>query len=239
MNWKRDLTLLFGVLLLCLCGASWGAAGKVTYIVGTLSVHKIDGTMKILSQKSEVEAGDLLTTEKDSYAQINFTDGSQATLRPNSRFKIEGYRFNKEEPKSDNLFFRLLKGGLRTITGLIGKRGNMDAYKIGTKTATLGIRGSSGDTLECTEGCEGATSTSDRLAPGTYHATYTGSYQMCTQRGCIIVGPGQFGYARDENTMPVLLPDDPGFNFGEMPFSLGISGAAEGGGPGDNECLMQ
>jgi hypothetical protein len=36
---------------------------------------------------------------------------------------------------------RLLKGGFRTVTGMIGKRGNADAYKLRAAAATIGIRG--------------------------------------------------------------------------------------------------
>lgn len=213
--------------------------GEVGYIAGTLSAQKPDGTIKILSRKSEIEVGDVLTTEKDSYVQINFADKSQATLRPNSRLKIEAYHFNEKEPKSDNLLFGLLKGGLRTLTGLIGKRGNQDAYRLRTASATIGIRGSSGDTLECTEGCAGVTSTSDKLPPGVYHATYTGAYVVSNDQGSQLIGEGQFGFVKDAQTAPVILTTDPGMGLDIMPFSLGVRGSAAGGGAGKNECIMQ
>jgi len=49
-----------------------------------MSVQWPDGSVRILSQKSEVQPGDVLTTQRDSYAQINFSDGSAATMRPNT-----------------------------------------------------------------------------------------------------------------------------------------------------------
>jgi hypothetical protein len=122
-------------------------AGTVTHLSGTLSVQRADGSVRILSQKSEVNPGDTLTTQRDSYAQVNFTDGSSMTMRPNTQLKVEQYNFVQDKPQEDSSFLRLVKGGLRTVTGLVGKRGNLDAYKIGTNTATIGIRGSSGDTL--------------------------------------------------------------------------------------------
>ncbi len=151
-NIDKTLTLGLAVGMFALSRNTFAAtesAGKVSHLSGTLSVKKTDGTVRILSQKSDIAPGDTLTTEKDSYAQISFTDGSGATLRPNTQLKIQDYRYVKEEPKEDSMFFRLLKGGLRTVTGLIGKRGNQNAYKIGTTTATIGIRGSSGLTMEC------------------------------------------------------------------------------------------
>jgi hypothetical protein len=113
-----------------------------------------------------------------------------------------------------------LKGGLRTATGLIGKRGNMNAYKIGTVVATIGIRGSTGDTLDCTQGCDGVTSTSGKAERGVYHATYTGSYVMENESGEVIIGEARFGFVRDAKTRPVLLPGDPGLNLDELPFAI-------------------
>ncbi len=220
-----------GAMVLAAAGAWAAGAGVITHLSGTMSVQRPDGSVRILSQKSEVQPGDVLTTQRDSYAQINFTDGSAATMRPESTMKLEAYSFNKEAPQNDGMFMRLLKGGLRTVTGLIGKRGNQDAYKIGTSTATIGIRGSSGDTVACSTNC-------GSLEPGTYHTTYTGSYIMQTQGGSQLVNEGQFGFAQDPGKPPILLPGDPGLNLSQLPFTLGIVGGAVGGGT-TQECVVR
>ncbi len=221
-----------GVALALAAAGAWAAgAGVITHLSGTMSVQRPDGSVRILSQKSEVQPGDVLTTQRDSYAQINFTDGSAATMRPNSTMKLEAYSFSQAAPQGDGMFMRLLKGGLRTVTGLIGKRGNQDAYKIGTSTATIGIRGSSGDTVACTSDC-------GNLEPGTYHTTYTGSYIMQTQGGTQLVNEGQFGFAQDPGKPPILLPGDPGLNLNQLPFTLGIGGGAVGGGA-SQECVVR
>jgi len=223
---------LAGVMLVMAAAGAWAAgAGVITHLSGTMSVQRPDGSVRILSQKSEVQPGDVLTTQRDSYAQINFTDGSAATMRPNSTMKLENYSFSQDAPQSDGMFMRLVKGGLRTVTGLIGKRGNQDAYKIGTSTATIGIRGSSGDTVACASDC-------GNLEPGTYHTTYTGSYIMQTQGGTQLVNEGQFGFAQDPGKPPVLLPGDPGLNLSQLPFTLGIVGGAVGGGT-TQECIVR
>jgi hypothetical protein len=83
----------------------------------------------------------MLITAKDSYAQVKMNDGTQMTLRPNSNLRIDAFQFKQDAPKDDNVVLRLLKGGFRTVTGLIGKRSNPDAYKLRAGTATIGIRG--------------------------------------------------------------------------------------------------
>src|SRR6187455_1869169 len=129
MPTKELCSVVFALVLVALTSVSALAAGagEVTNLSGTLSVQRLDGTIRVLGQKSEVIAGDILTTQKDSYAQINFTDGSSVTMRPNTQMKIDAYSFVQDQPQADNAFFRLLKGGMRTVTGLVGKRGDQNA----------------------------------------------------------------------------------------------------------------
>jgi len=217
----RSLMAFSGIVLALVCGAALAeSAGQVVHLSGTLSAQKPDGTIRILGRGSEINMGDTLTTQAESYGQLGFTDGSTMTMRPNTVMKVEAYLFDREKPAADNAFFRLIKGGLRTATGLIGKRGSMTAYKIGTRVATIGIRGSTGDTLDCTQGCDGVTSTSGKAERGVYHATYTGSYVMENESGEIIIGEARFGFVNDVKTRPVLLPGDPGLNLDELPFAI-------------------
>ncbi len=138
-----------------LAQAAEEAIGKIGYMNGTLVAQRMDGTMKVLAPKSDVFAGDLLVTAKNSYAQVKMNDGTLMTLRPNSNLRIEGFQFREEAPEADSAVFRLLKGGLRTLTGLIGKRGNTDAYRMRTATATIGIRGTDFSARLCaTQGCQ-------------------------------------------------------------------------------------
>jgi hypothetical protein len=117
------------------------SAGQVTHLSGPLFGVKADGARQVLSVNSAVDPGDTLITEAKTYARVKFTDASEITLRPDTQFKIENYAFVQADPAKDNALFSLFKGALRTITGLVGKRGNQDAYRMSTPTATIGIRG--------------------------------------------------------------------------------------------------
>ena len=210
-------------VLAAISGSAFAAgAGQIQHLSGTLSVQRADGSVRILSQKSEVNPGEVLTTQRDSYAQINFSDGSSMTMRPNTQMKLESYQFIQDKPQEDSAFFRLIKGGLRTVTGLVGKRGNQDAYRIGTTTATIGIRGSAGETLDCTQGCDGVVPGGDKAEKAVYHNTLTGSYIMTSQDGTVVIGEGQFALHR-KGQAPELLKDDPGFKLNELPFVIGQS----------------
>lgn len=153
----KTVNLLVSMMLLMGLTAAQAAemVGKVGYMSGTLVAQRTDGTIKVLNPKSDVLAGDMLITAKDSYAQVKMNDGATMTLRPHSNLKIEEYRFQRAEPQSDNAVFRLLKGGFRTVTGLIGKRGNADAYKVRAASATIGIRGTDFTSRLCaTRNCQ-------------------------------------------------------------------------------------
>ena len=126
-------------------------AGKVGYMSGSLLAKRADGTVKIMGPKSQVMAGDELETAKDSFAQVLMNDGAKMTLRPNSNLKIDSFKFNKDAPKDDSAVLRLLRGGFRTVSGMIGKRGNPDAYKLHAATATIGIRGTDFTTRLCAD----------------------------------------------------------------------------------------
>ena len=114
--------------------------GTVTDISGPMVARRVDGSIRALTAQSAIEQGDTLVTEKATYARIKFIDNGEITLRPNTQFKIENFSYEAAKPEADGAFFTLLKGGLRSITGLLGKR-NHDKFGLNTPTATIGIRG--------------------------------------------------------------------------------------------------
>lgn len=187
--------------------------GTVSQLSGTLSVQKADGSVRILSQKSEVVTGDTVSTQKDSYAQIKFSDGGTITLKPNTSVKIQQFRFKQEEPEKDSFVFGLLKGGLRAVTGLVGKRGEQDAYSLGTATATIGIRGTSYGADDCyTTPCPKPGS-NDNLEPSVYVSVTDGEIVATNSAGSQSFLAGQFGAISDRNSRPRFLSTDPGLQF--------------------------
>jgi hypothetical protein len=206
---STDMKRLIIVLATALCGifispVAFAEAAKVTHLSGTLSVLKADGTTRILAQYSPVEAGEVLTTEKDSYAMLKFTDGGEITMRPLSRLKVENYGFTEDKPENDSFVFRLIKGGLRSVTGLVGHRGNRDAYRLNTATATIGIRGTNYDAILCSSDCGGS------LQDGLYLQVHDGIINATNEGGSLDFNAGQFGYVQNPKFPPIVLPQNPG-----------------------------
>ncbi len=135
------IKVLLCAALLLFGGAAWAqVAGKVTRLSGPLMAKKANGSVKVLSLRSEVENGDTLVSEKNTYAQIKFIDNSEITLRPGTTFRIDNFAFDEGKPGADAASFSLVKGGLRSITGVLGKR-NKEKFALKTPSATIGIRG--------------------------------------------------------------------------------------------------
>lgn len=131
-------------------------AGRASSVNGVVSVQRADGSMGIMAKGSAVRPGDTVVTQPDSRAVIDLRDGAKLTVRPGTELKIEGYRYAEAAPDNDSTILRLLKGGLRTITGLLGKR-QPSAFQLNTGTATIGIRGTDFVTRICDTDCAAET----------------------------------------------------------------------------------
>jgi len=215
-----------GMLLAAAAAAAYANSGNVSQLSGTLSVKKPDGSVRILAQKSEIQSGDTLNTQKDSYAQIKFADGGQITLKPNTSVKIERFNFVESEPKQDGFLYSLVKGGLRAVTGLVGKRGDPDAYTLATETATIGIRGTSFSADDCTGPAAGE-GPCKRLEPAVYVSVTDGEIVATNAAGSVSFLAGQFGMIDSRERRPRFLSTDPGLQFTPpASFIASISGGA-------------
>lgn len=115
-------------------------AGRVNFIVGEVAAINIaDGSRRVLSKGDLVNSGERLETGKGRL-QIRFTDGSFVSLQPNTVFGLDNYTFAKNKPEEGSLLFNFVRGGMRTVSGAIGKV-NRANYKVKTPVATIGIRG--------------------------------------------------------------------------------------------------
>ncbi len=169
-----------------LTGQAAGAA-RVDFATGDVKALTPDGRSRTLDKGAEIASGEMIDTG-NGRAQVRFTDGAQVSLQPQTQFRIDDYRFSGKADGSEKGFFSLLKGGLRTITGLVG-RNNRDNYKVTTTVATIGIRGTEytvayGNSITATTG--------------------DGIIELCNAAGCLVLHSGETGHVTDGNTSPVL-----------------------------------
>lgn len=116
--------------------------GRVVWVKGVLTAVMPNNEQRTLQKTSVIYLKDTLLTDKNTQAQIIFSDNTMMTFRPETRFYIDQFKFNPEAKKGSmgQYVMRLIEGGFRTITGLIGKD-NPKNYQVNTPVATIGVRG--------------------------------------------------------------------------------------------------
>jgi hypothetical protein len=204
-NSYLNIALISTLLLSMVFPIMSQAAGAAVVLntSGIVSVQRADGSVKALAKNSEVQEGDVITTQKGSYAGFKFTDGGELTLQPETTIKIDQYGFEQDKPEKDSFIFSLVKGGLRSVTGLVGHRGNRDAYRLNTETATIGIRGTDWRGRMCHDNCFGKPN-------GFYVNVISGIINATNAGGSVDFSAGSFGHIATSTTAPVILPKDPG-----------------------------
>ena len=224
----RSLSLHLAMLV-CLClGVVDSAfavateAGVVVNTEGSFVAKGAEGNLRSLATGGKVFAGDMLFTGKDGYARVKFADGGLMSLRPNTQFKIEGFNFDEKEPGKDAAAFNLVKGGLRAVSGLIGKRGDPDSYAVKTHTATIGIRGTQYGAQLCKGDCADVP-TPTGLPPddGLHVDVSQGSVIVRNSAGTQLVNAGQYSFVQDAHTAPISIPPERGIKV-DIPARINI-----------------
>ena len=113
-------------------------AGKTLLTKGQVTSDRSSGRV-VLKRRSVILEKDEIQVGNDGRAQFRMSDSALISLQENSVLQIKKYQF-KTGNKNNSALLELLQGGLRTITGAIGKD-NKKAYELRTPLATIGIRG--------------------------------------------------------------------------------------------------
>jgi len=183
---------LAALIALAFSNSAWASIGYVQFASGGAIVTGTDGVERVAVKGLELNSGDTIDT-REGRAQVRFSDGSYVSLQPKSVFRIKEYRFEGKTDGSETGVFSLLKGGLRTITGLIG-RVNRDNYEVETPVAIIGIRGTEylaalGDSLTVSVG--------------------EGRVAVMNDTGEFVAEAGQSVYVADGKSRPEVISDKP------------------------------
>ena len=179
--------------------------GQVIINVGSLSAQNRGSTRK-LTRRSSIYRGDTLSTGEHSLSQIRMKDGALLSLRPHTDIKIADYRYNGQEDGSEQSILELLKGGFRTITGIIGHK-NKQNYQVRTSVATIGIRGTHYSLVLCQQSsC--SDNGADGVEDGLYGGVADGSIVIKNQTGIHRFNNDQFFKLTSATSAPIefLLP---------------------------------
>jgi len=202
--------------------------GRVAVLKGSASSLNEAGKRHELSVGAAVYQRDKIRTRMNSFAVIAFNDKTRITMSPNSIFKIQEQQFKPKEPAENNAFFSFIRGGMRLVTGLIGKL-NRESFRIATPTATIGIRGTGFDLV-----CEGRCVSHDDAAyktvndsaisrllsfflkpayaannNGMYAKVWSGTIELQLSSGTLLLRNGKAAFLKMDLPNPFCYPISP------------------------------
>ncbi len=187
----KKLSILLALVALMFTDLVLAASAVATSATGTVQVQTGTATSRVLRVGDEVSQGDTVSTGPSSSLVLKFDDGQVAALTSNSRMTISSYQYNPAA-KTGNVLLSLISGGMRAITGLIG-RNQPTQVSYRAATATIGIRGT--DCIIVTDGTNVAVTVSD----GAVTFTFNGQ--------TIVIPAGQGAFTRDGRITPGAAAD--------------------------------
>jgi hypothetical protein len=138
------------IVLAALPATAFAASGQFTFVIGDVTLQKANGTRTVPVRGTPVDAGDRIVTGPTAMVQLTMVDEARISLRPSTEFVVE--RYGDRADSSEGAVLSLIKGTLRTFTGLLSPS-NRDRYTMKTRVASIGIRGS-GNILYSCEGAD-------------------------------------------------------------------------------------
>jgi hypothetical protein len=207
---RRYATLIAGAVLLAAAGAAaWAqapqAAGRFVSVTGEVAIVGSDGVRRSAERGGDIREGDTILTGDSGLAQARMSDGGLISIRADSEFKLEQFAYKGREDRNASFVVNILKGGFRTITGLIAQV-NRGGYRVSTPAATIGVRGTHFEVVHVLPQIA-----SQQVPAGTYNRVFEGITTVQNPSGNILqVVRDQTAFAALQGGNPVLVPPPPG-----------------------------
>ena len=125
------------------------ALGKTILARGNITAER-NSSRVLLKRLSPVFRQDILRSGVNARAQFRMMDNALINLKESSVLRLRKYELKSSDGRG-SVVMELISGGLRTITGAIGKKNKKD-YQLRTPSATIGIRGTMFELLITKEG---------------------------------------------------------------------------------------
>ncbi len=185
--------------------ANVAASARVAALLGPVSAQAPNGVRRSVVEGGPVYPGDILETSASGHAILVFRDNTKVTVQPRTQFRVENFVYNRESPSDGSVVFNLLRGGMRVLTGLVG-RSRPQAVRMTTPTATVGIRGTGLDIFSepgscaAPNGAAGCTLITTWQGEGVLNPGASNEFAVPT---------GVFAVQDNTDTMPRALPTPP------------------------------
>src|SRR5882762_3262229 len=184
-------------------------AGRFLSVVGDVRVGREGAAQRAAQRAAQFYEGESIVTAAGSLAQLRMTDGALMSVRGDTEIKLERFSYAGENDRNASFLMSVLKGGLRTITGVIGRQ-NRERYRITTATVTLGVRGTDFEIVHVPQPMG-----SREVPAGTYDHVFEGVTSMQNTAGVmLLVSRNQTAFAALQGTAPPVLVAPPAALFG-------------------------
>ncbi len=163
----------------------------------------------------EIYLAERVVTAPGSHLRLSAVDDAQLLLRPESDLRIVEYAF-REGARDNSSFMQLVRGGLRAITGRIG-RDTPQRYRVATRLVTIGVRGTDYGVRVCGKGeCPVVAGLDVKAAPGVYVAVLEGEVELRNQATRQRIGRGDYYYVAARDRPGLKLYEQPRLVFSEQ-----------------------
>lgn len=172
-------------------------AGHILWLFGQVERVGANGAAQPLAKGDAVFEGDLIRSAAGSHAQLVMSDEALVAVRAESSVKLTKYSYQGHEDGTERAIIELLKGGMRSVTGAIG-RTNKENYQLKNDMHVIGIRGTDHETFA--------------TDAGTFSRVTMGGTFIQAPAGRVEVAPGEIGFAsRRAGAAPMRLERTPDF----------------------------
>ena len=132
----------FGLLLVLLLPPSIARAsvGQVTLSIGFSELHSSAGTKRVVGKGDLVEEGDTILTSANGHVHVRFVDGALISVRPNSVFVIQEFKYASQQTGETAVRFTLTRGEVRSVSGAAAKEAR-ERFRLNTPIVAIGVRG--------------------------------------------------------------------------------------------------
>jgi len=200
---------------------------RVAFLRGQLSATDKHKKTRQVFVGGPLYEGETLKTGSSSFAVLAFKDKSRITLNTDTVFEIKKHHYVKDKPETSSALMELFRGGLRAVSGLIGRK-NKKAYQMRTPVATIGIRGTGYD-IQCEGDCVNA-AVNAYVSPlekifslaiknahaaldgdGMYAHVWDGAIELKNEASSKMLDKTQVAFLKNSTSEPVILRSVPFF----------------------------
>lgn len=178
-------------------------AGKVLRVTGRATVTTQQGEIRPVEKGAKISSTDIISTSARSYVRMKMEDKSYIMVRPDSRLMVDDFKFNKKKPKESRSILSLLKGGFRSVTGLIEDK---KKYRYRTPVATIGIRGTEFSIRVCNADCYDVDPVPKN---GLFMEVHDDTVIITTKAGDFTFTKGQYAYVANSNSPAIMVDSIP------------------------------